>query len=154
MSLMHKIVLAIWVTALVLGAWLLVAASGVKAHETAAAEGIPEYVYLSGCCSKNDCKMIKFEAIRFTEKGYEFELEGSDQTFTVKEEESQDSPDGRFWACMIMPTYCAHWGPEMQYDGPMGGSKYRKCLEYKTKAGEWSVRSRGDKKCFWKPVNA
>lgn len=135
---------------------LLLLAVGARAHETAAAEGIPDYVYLSGCCNKNDCKMIKFEAVEMTAEGYRFEVEQRPgHKFEVKEEEAHDSSDGRYWACFIITSYCAVYGPEKLYHSQYGSSLYRPCLKYidhPTKP--WELRAQGKKKCFWRPVNA
>ena len=144
-----------WLIALVL-IGLAITFAPARAHETAQAEGIPDYVYLSGCCNKNDCRMIKAEAVQFTEEGYAFKLEQRpDDIYTVKEEESYDSSDGRYWGCFVIPTYCAHWGPEKEYNTMYGTSRSRSCIQYKDDTSKpWQLRERQGKKCFWKPVNA
>lgn len=148
MSFPVKVVIGIWLIALVLIGWHITA----HAHETAAAEGIPDYVYLSGCCNKNDCRLISTDAVQLTYQGYAFKLEQlPNDLYTVKEEEAQDSSDGRYWGCFYIPTVCTAYGPERtgQY-----GEKYAPCIKWKDDTSKrWDLRSNGKKKCFWRPAN-
>lgn len=120
-------------------------------HQMAAAEGIPEYVYQSGCCGKGDCFELPLENVSLTENGYEFiapQPDHPNEKYTVSEDEYgkklRDSSDGKYWACFYMPGFsCA------RYDESGGDSHYgRGCLEFSKVKDPWKLR------CFFRPVNA
>jgi hypothetical protein len=151
MSIHAKILLIIWTIVVILLGGLLLTRP-LSAHPTweeAAADGMPDYVFQSGCCGKGDCFQIPIENVNLIEDGYVFtapQPDHPDEKYTVMEEEYgkklRDSSDGRYWACFYIPgKECLEYG---QGNGHYGGG----CLKYSEKRGAWKLR------CFFRPVNA
>lgn len=114
-----------------------------RAHEAAASEGIPEYVYKGmGCCGAGDCHNIPVENVALIEGGYSFRAPQpfyEDMQYTIAEGDPKmrDSSDGKYWACFYKPSLCK------SYAGMYGG-----CKEYYARPPVWELR------CFFRPVNA
>jgi hypothetical protein len=145
MSLPVKLVIWIWLVVLLLVAWHLTA-SPANAHATAAAEGIPPYVYQSGCCGRGDCRQIPVENVTLLSGGYRFtapQPDWPDQVYVVMEGDKKlrDSSDGKYWACFYMG------GKECLETGN-NGTQYPPCIRYAPKGKPWQLR------CFFRPVNA
>jgi hypothetical protein len=133
MTAQARVAIWIWLIALLLGAWVFSAVAA-HAHATAAAEGIPDYVYTSGCCNKNDCFEVPNENVGLLiDGGYALTVPdmapNAGQVLRVEKDKVRDSGDGKYWACFNNYRECDRTG--------------KNC-----KPKPWTLR------CFFRPVNA
>lgn len=88
------------VTAVVVGAWVLLIASHARAHDALPTAARPHgWSYPFSCCSGYDCREVAYNAIAERPEGYV--IKGTGEVITYTDGRIKNSPDGVFHWCSV-----------------------------------------------------